>query len=72
MLERIEVPVLRLDLDGRTAGFIERGTMLVVGLGVIWVLWKLWVVVRSEGLGSGRMRSRSSEQRKVTDGKKTL
>ncbi|MCJ1337477.1 protease B nonderepressible form [Bachmanniomyces sp. S44760] len=72
LLERIEVPVLRLDLDGRTAGFIERGTMLVVGLGVIWVLWKLWVVVRSEGLGSGRMRSRSSEQRKVTDGKKTL
>ncbi|EAW12590.1 uncharacterized protein ACLA_010160 [Aspergillus clavatus NRRL 1] len=64
LVDELEVPVLRLR-NGR--GFfqsrtIELGTVVVVALGFVWILWKLGVVVRSSGTGA---RKREDKQGKA-------
>ncbi|GFF51849.1 protein pbn1 [Aspergillus lentulus] len=54
LVEELEVPVLRLREDG---GFfrsrtIELGTVVVVGLGLLWILWKLGLVAWMAGTGT--------------------
>ncbi|EAU30482.1 conserved hypothetical protein [Aspergillus terreus NIH2624] len=48
LVEEIEVPVLRLTREGlfQTKN-IELGTVAVIGLGLLWVLWKLSLAARS-------------------------
>lgn len=51
LVEELRVPVLRLNENKgifRTKA-IELGTVAVVTLGLLWVLWKLGLVVRSRG-----------------------
>ncbi|KAK2765970.1 protease B nonderepressible form [Arachnomyces sp. PD_36] len=56
LVEEIHVPVLKIE-DGQEgilqARRIELGTVLVVVLGFVWVLWKLGVVLGREGVGRG-------------------
>jgi hypothetical protein len=66
LVEELEVPVLRLREDG---GFfrsrtIELGTVVVVGLGLLWVLWKLGLVAWTAGTGS-RSQKRKDKQGKA-------
>lgn len=51
IVEDIHVPVLRVSEEGLmdTTRRVELGTMAVIGLGFLWILWKLLVVVRSSG-----------------------
>ncbi|PKX96879.1 uncharacterized protein P174DRAFT_438695 [Aspergillus novofumigatus IBT 16806] len=67
LVEELEVPVLRLREDG---GFfrsrtIELGTVVVVGLGLLWVLWKLGLVAWTAGSGT----STKTQKRKDKQGK---
>jgi hypothetical protein len=53
LVEEVEVPVLRLDGEGFfQSKIIELGTVIVIGLGSLWVLWKLGLVARSFGTRS--------------------
>ena len=65
LVEEIEVPVLAIK-DGeegaRQSRNIELGTVVVVVLGFIWVLWKLGSVFGSEGVGRGRGRRDGGER----------
>ncbi|KAF7128266.1 hypothetical protein CNMCM5793_002808 [Aspergillus hiratsukae] len=52
LVEELEVPVLRLREDGGLffrSKTIELGTVVVVALGLLWVLWKLGLVARTAG-----------------------
>ncbi|KAL3474537.1 PIG-X [Aspergillus californicus] len=55
LVEQLDVPVLALKEDGvfgsRT---IELGTVAVITLGFLWVLWKLGLVARSSGINPQR------------------
>ncbi|KAF4264523.1 protease B nonderepressible form [Aspergillus fumigatus] len=68
LVEELDVPVLRLRED---AGFfqsktIELGTVVVVGLGLLWVLWKLGLVLWIAGTGpSTRAQKRTDKHRKA-------
>lgn len=44
LIEKISVPVLDAGWVGMRKGWVEGGTGLVVVLGWLWVVWKLWVV----------------------------
>ncbi|KAE8387938.1 protein pbn1 [Aspergillus alliaceus] len=63
LVEELEVPVLRSDNKGffQSRG-IELGTVIVIGLGLLWVLWKLGLVARSSGT---RSQKRSNKQGKA-------
>ncbi|KAK1145769.1 protease B nonderepressible form [Aspergillus melleus] len=62
LVEDLDVPVLQLKEDaffqGRT---IELGTVVVVTLGLLWVLWRLGLVVRSS---TGQRGTARADQRK--------
>ncbi|KEY80201.1 hypothetical protein BA78_0475 [Aspergillus fumigatus] len=68
LVEELDVPVLRLRED---AGFfqsktIELGTVVVVGLGLLWVLWKLGLVLWIAGTGpSTRAQKRTDKHCKA-------
>ncbi|PLB43188.1 PIG-X-domain-containing protein [Aspergillus steynii IBT 23096] len=65
LVEDLDVPVLQLKEDGFFQGkTIELGTVVIVTLGLLWVLWKLGLVVRSSGTGS-QGRSRADRQKKA-------
>ncbi|RHZ48081.1 protease B nonderepressible form [Aspergillus turcosus] len=69
LVEELEVPVLRLRED---SGFfrsktIELGTVVVVALGLLWVLWKLGLVARTASTTT-RTRTRT-QNRKDKQGK---
>lgn len=53
LVEELRVPVLRLKEDDSIfqTKVIELGTVAVITLGLVWVLWKLGLVVRSRGEG---------------------
>lgn len=60
LIEDVEVPVLRLENDGLFQGkHIELGTCLVVSLGFLWVLWKLFRVAWTSGVGSNDQAGRT-------------
>ncbi|KAL1968948.1 hypothetical protein VTN77DRAFT_782 [Rasamsonia byssochlamydoides] len=80
-VEDIQVPVLKeaplVAEEGassrslQTAQQIELGTVLVIVLGFVWVLWRLGLVVRSSGIGDGdRRRERERGPARSGDGKK--
>ncbi|KAL4919473.1 PIG-X [Aspergillus aurantiobrunneus] len=52
LVEELDVPVLALNEKGGIFGsqVIELGTVAVIFLGFLWVLWKLGVVARSSGI----------------------
>lgn len=55
LVEDIDVPVLRLNGDGMfQARSIEMGTVVVVALGFLWVVWRLVLVAWSHGIGLNR------------------
>lgn len=66
LVEKLRVPVLRLDenegiiFQKRT---VELGTVVIVTLGLLWVLWKLGMVVR-EGTSEGRERKNRAKKDK--------
>lgn len=65
LVEDLEVPVLQLKEDGFLQGrTIELGTLVVITLGLLWVLWKLGLVVRSSGTGA-QGRTRTDRQKKA-------
>lgn len=60
LIEDVEVPVLRLENDGLFQGkHIELGTCVVVSLGFLWVLWKLFRVAWTSGVGSNDQAGRT-------------
>ncbi|KAE8347877.1 protein pbn1 [Aspergillus arachidicola] len=62
LVEELEVPVLQLDDKGFfQSKAIELGTMIVIGLGSLWVLWKLGAIAWSSGT---RPQRRSTKQKK--------
>ncbi|KAL4957525.1 PIG-X [Aspergillus filifer] len=64
LVEKIDVPVLALDeRDGFFLGrVIELGTVAVISLGFLWVLWKLGLVARSNGIRpQGRAANKGSK-----------
>lgn len=65
LVEELRVPVLRLGQDDGlfSTKSIELGTVLVITLGLVWVLWKLGSVVRSPGSTAGA-RSRQQKGKK--------
>ncbi|KAL2852952.1 PIG-X [Aspergillus pseudoustus] len=62
LVEELEVPVLTLkEADGLfQSRVIELGTVAVLGLGFLWVLWKLGLVARSSGI---RSQQRGTDKR---------
>ncbi|KAI9924474.1 hypothetical protein ASPWEDRAFT_48012 [Aspergillus wentii DTO 134E9] len=53
LVEELDVPVLPLNDGGLFHGrVIELGTVAVIVLGSLWVLWKLGLVARSSGTGA--------------------
>lgn len=65
LVEEIKVPVLTIE-DGEKgvlqARRIELGTVIVVVLGFVWVLWKLGIVFKTSGVGrSGADSGRSNK-----------
>ncbi|KAL2825656.1 PIG-X [Aspergillus cavernicola] len=54
LVEELDVPVLTLKEGGSVFGsqVIELGTVAVIVLGFLWVLWKLGLVARSSGIRS--------------------
>ncbi|KAF7593786.1 protease B nonderepressible form [Aspergillus hancockii] len=63
LVEEVDVPVLRLDGAGFfQSKIIELGTMIAIGLGSLWVLWKLGQVARSFGT---RTQKKSNKQGKA-------
>ncbi|KAA8647635.1 hypothetical protein EYZ11_003232 [Aspergillus tanneri] len=65
LVEDLEIPVLRLKEGSGIfqSKSIELGTVVVIVLGLLWVLWKLGVVARSSGTGS-QVRRHSDKQKK--------
>ncbi|KKA18750.1 hypothetical protein T310_7299 [Rasamsonia emersonii CBS 393.64] len=67
LVEDIQVPVLQTSLEEGASGSrvrqIELGTVVVIVLGFVWVLWKLGLVVRSSGIGSGRRQRKQPARR---------
>lgn len=64
LVEELSVPVLRLARDEglfRTKN-IELGTVLVVTLGLLWVLWKLGLVVRSPTAARSRQEREKKDE----------
>ncbi|KAL4966775.1 uncharacterized protein BDV14DRAFT_207843 [Aspergillus stella-maris] len=64
LVEKIDVPVLALDeRDGFLSGrVIELGTVAVISLGFLWVLWKLGLIARSNGIRpQGRAADKGSK-----------
>ena len=50
MVEELDVPVL--DRGAVGSAWVESGTVLVIMLGFVWVLWKLWPTIKAEIGGS--------------------
>jgi hypothetical protein len=67
IVEEINVPVLTIE-DGEEgvlqARRIELGTVVVVVLGFVWVLWKLGVVFTTSGVGRGKRSEGGEGERK--------
>lgn len=65
LVEELRVPVLRLGNDDSifSTKAIELGTVMVITLGLIWVLWKLGSVVRSSGTAVGERRHQEKEKK---------
>jgi hypothetical protein len=65
VVEHIHVPVLQATEEGsqyrRTVEHVELGTVMVIVLGFIWILWKLGLVVGASGFGDGRQLRQSGE-----------
>lgn len=64
LVEELNVPVLSVGRDdGRVLGAwgVEVGTVVVILAGLVWVLWKLGLVVRDYGVGDGDGRGVSGE-----------
>lgn len=70
LVEDIQVPVLQTSLEGASgsrARQIELGTVVVVVLGFVWVLWKLGLVVQSSGIDSERQRKQPASRQDKKD-----
>lgn len=70
LVEEIDVPVLRISdskgmlFEGRT---VEVGTVVVVLLGMVWVLWKLGFVMRVCGVGCEVKKGMKKEKKQKKD-----
>ncbi|KAE8354294.1 protein pbn1 [Aspergillus coremiiformis] len=63
LVEELEVPVLQLNDEGFfQSKVIELGTVIAIGLGLLWVLWKLGLVARSS---EPRPQNRNNKQEKT-------
>ncbi|KAF9890984.1 protease B nonderepressible form [Aspergillus nanangensis] len=60
LVEKIDVPVLKLEGEGIFQGkVIEVGTVTVILLGLVWVLWKLGLAARSPGPRKDNKRAKT-------------
>jgi hypothetical protein len=59
LVEELKVPVLTLKENSGifNSQVIELGTVVVISLGFLWVLWKLGLVARSSGIRPQHQRS---------------
>jgi hypothetical protein len=61
----IPVPVLQVTEEGswysRTSEQVELGTVIMIVLGFLWILWRLGILVRLTGFGEHRQLPSSGE-----------